>query len=98
MCFKYKLCNSNKYMYICILKLRRLKAVKHIILGNCKLQNSCCWCALELPHIGNTNWELQYMSFSIEKVIEYDQEIPQSHIADQPMAYILKDFKNASPA
>ena len=29
------------------------------------------------------------MSFSIEKVSEYDQEIPQSHIADRPMAYML---------
>ena len=38
-----------------------------------------------------------------KKVSEYDQEIPQSPTADNPVApntsyYILKDFKNAPPA
>ena len=49
----------------------------------------CCQFMLELPHWGNFNMYQQHMfngleNLHIKKVSEYDQEIPQSHTADQP--------------
>ena len=35
-----------------------------------------------------------YRKLCLEKVSEYDQEIPQSHNADQPMALLARDTEH----